>query len=78
VIGKLPTPTDIDYNKVLEMIQSEVATHVNRMKKQNSPMKRPINTDLETLRIDNENRFSELEARLEKQMKLSLHQNFSP
>ena len=78
MIGKLPTPTDFDYNKVLEMIQSEVASHVNRMKKQNSPMKRPANTDLDTLRFDHEKRFSELEARLEKQMKLSLHQNFSP
>lgn len=73
MIGKLPTPTDFDYNKVFEMIQSEVATHVNRIKKQNSPMKRPVNTDLETLRIDHENRFSDLEVRLEKQMKLSLH-----
>jgi len=48
------------------------------MKKQNSPMKRPENTDLETLRHDQEKRFSELESRMEKQMKLSLHQNFSP
>ena len=48
------------------------------MKKQNSPMKRPANTDLDTLRFDHEKRFSELEARMEKQMKLSLHQNFSP
>lgn len=78
MIGKSSTPNEIDYNKVLEMIQNEVASQVNRMKKQNSPMKRPENTDLETLRHDHEKRFSELEARMEKQMKLNLHQNFSP
>ena len=57
------------------MIQSEVAAYVNRMNKQNSPMKRPVNTDLDTLRFDHEKRFSELEARIDKQMKLTLQQN---
>lgn len=75
MIGKFPSPTDFDYNKVLEMIQSEVAAYVNRMNKQNSPMKRPVNTDLDTLRFDHEKRFSELEARIDKQMKLTLQQN---
>ena len=37
-----------------------------------------MNPDLDHLRMEQDKRFAELEARLEKQMKLSLHTNHPP
>jgi hypothetical protein len=55
--------SDIDYSKILEMMQNEL--HSRNIGNQDI---------LEGLRHEYEKRFSELETRIEKQLKLSLHQ----